>query len=1261
MKNTFIHISDIHIRNQSRKDEYITVFDRLIDATKKENPRFVFFTGDLMHMKTNMSPTSIELATYLLRGLSDICDVFLTMGNHDTLIGNPIAGDAISPIIELLSNGVIVPKETKELTKEANSGNKIFFLKESGFYNFQEIVFSNYSCWDQEILHLTKKEVGKIHIATFHGAIKGAKLDNGYENKSEDSIKTSIFDNHNLSILGDFHTMQIVQELNSEKNKPVIAYAGSLLQQHYGEEVYPKGYILWNLDDFSYQFKHIPNDYGFAKLTIAKGENFAERIEHIQFSANKKKTKVYIIWEDYEENFSQEKENQIIKLVKDKHNCETVRVVFEAILKDVIVTEGDETALKQSEEYLKEFIETNVSDYTDEELHELLNFHSETNEKLEIVEGEDVSSEWKLEKVEISNIFSFPVSPTVIDWTDMSGITGIFGENGNGKSNVIKAMVWGLYKEILGGGDPRYIINIYTDSNKGYVKFWIDIDGQKYYIERSVKTTTKKDGSTTNSYGILYKKLEFEYDIEGSLDSEVWKNEESDERAAEKNEVGKLIENAIGTFDDFTKTSLQTQGGKDDYLSMSQQPKNNLVSKFLGLESYKLRYEFRKEFFNEIKKKQKELGDKIEIEGKIKQVEDEKDIKAKEYIVATDEKKLANDNKDKADSDILILTQKIEKLESVIINDEVKISSLITQYDLEKFNLDKEIITLESWLSVNFKKELLTHKLEKLDPVEISDATHVESLMLKNDSEVIELNKKTTEIELWLSTNFKKELPFDGSITVEQLNLNLVSEKGLLTKSNEEFLILEEWLKNNHLKKEINIDNLDKEIDDLKINISQLSGLLGTFKGKKCPTCSHVHQNADPIKEEECLEDIKVKSELLLYKQNKIIENSDIKNHNIKHERNNSKKDVLAQSISNNNEKIESINKKIELINQSKDIIEHNSLVEFNSINFTQNKNKIEAIGNHNQRLKDNLVKINNNKEKEKNNATLQVTINESTAHNSLIESNSTNLSKNKNRVEFIIKDVENLNVNLVKINSNKEKEKNNTTTQLRINDLTDLSKAYKLSVYNLDKQCANLFGDIRVYENDILNLSKKIVDIREYEQLFRKYSMYLQAMHKDGIPALIIRKKLPLINHRINTILQQAINFKVCLDVLANGDIVETFYFSETKTDTLPTTFASGAQKFVMSIAIKDALHYISSLTKPSLCIIDEGFGTLDDKNTFEIINILNYLKNKHKNVIIITHRNEIKDSADNIIEVLKVKKGLKQEVIDVNPEAGVTKLIFN
>ena len=83
-----------------------------------------------------------------------------------------------------------------------------------------------------------------------------------------------------------------------------------------------------------------------------------------------------------------------------------------------------------------------------------------------------------------------------------------------------------------------------------------------------------------------------------------------------------------------------------------------------------------------------------------------------------------------------------------------------------------------------------------------------------------------------------------------------------------------------------------------------------------------------------------------------------------------------------------------------------------------------------------------------------------------------------------------------------------------------------------------------------------------------------------------------------------------------------------------------------------------MSRLTKPSIRIIDEGFGTLDDELTMGVVNILNYLRNKYKNVFIITHRNEIKDFADHIIDVVKVTTGLSQEVLDNNPKAGVSSI---
>ncbi len=1143
------HLADIQVRFGSRHQEYRIVFDRLYKDLALQKPDRIVVDGDISHHKINMSPGSFDLISELLINLSNIAPTDVILGNHDMNLQQLEQGDAISPIFNLAN---LIQKNQDRIAYIVNNTNKesidfnkkaIFYYPDSGFYKLSnDLVYGVYSMKDNQILTLEKKEPGVNYIALFHGQVFGARGDNGHTLQSDNLIKISTFNNFDIVMMGDIHEYQTFREDES------MAYCGSLIQQDFGESI-DKGYLIWDIENKTHVRKFIPNDFGFAKITIAKGEHFENRIDHLKFSSNKKKTKVYVVWEDYEENFSQEKENQIIKLVKDKHGCEIVKVQFESIVKDIVVEENevDET-YKESEEYLKEFITNGSYDCTKEELKSLVELHRETNEKLELTEDEIVSAEWKLNKVEISNIFSFPVKPAIIDFDALQGITGVFGKNYNGKSNFIKALVWGLYKEILGGGSPSYITNIYTDSNKGYVKIWITIDGKKYYIERSVKTTTKKDGTSSNSYSIFYKTLEFEYDDDGNLDSEKWENEKSDEKTAEKNEVSKLIENAIGTFDDFTKTSLQTQGGKDDYLSMSQQPKNSLVSKYLGLEPYKLRYEFGKDFFNDIKKKQKELGERPQIEEKISQLELEKNIKTKEYENVVSEKNIANDSKEKTETNILVLTKKIEKIESVLINDKNKIDSLIEQHAIEIQLKLKEIETLESWLS----------------------------------------------------NNFKKELPFDANITIEQLNKDLENEKKFLSSEKTEYLSLEDWINNNPIKKTINIEGFEEDVDRIKASIIQLEGQLMTFKGKKCPTCSTVQEKPNPQKEEECLKDITIKKELLSFKQNTIKESNSIKIHNETVQNKQQKKDVLKQSLLNRKDKTELLKNKIDVINQSQDIITHNNQVEINSAS----------------------------------------------------------LSKIKERVEFLNKETDKLKDNLLKIKNNEERITNNNIIQAQIDTLTELAKAYKLTVFNLDKQSTILFGDIKVVENNIKNYTQKLIDIKECEQLYKKYSLYLQAMHKDGIPALIIRKKLPLINHRINTILQQAVNFKINLDILANGDIFETFYFSEDKSDTLPLSFASGAQKFISSIAIKDALHYISRLTKPSLCIIDEGFGTLDDELTFEIMNILNYLKNKHKNVIVITHRNEIKDFANNIIEVLKVKQGLTQEVIDTNPEAGVTKL---
>lgn len=937
------------------------------------------------------------------------------------------------------------------------------------------------------------------------------------------------------------------KKIRVRRKSPTAAFSGSLIQQNFGESL-EKGYVMWDTDTCEHERKFIMNDYGFSKVDITRGEDIEERIKFMKFSNNKKKTKVYITWEDYEENYSVEKENHIKRLVKDKHGCESVRVEFKEIKRDIAdIGEDSEDQLQSFEELFKDYIKEGDFNIDDDLMKELIEFSNEVDAALEIDEGAvNVVDDWDLNSVEVCNILSFDKTPIKIDLDAIGGLTGIFGKNFNGKSNVIKAIVWGLYNEIIGGGqgDSKYLVNIYTDSNTGYAKLYLTINGEKYRINRQITTKNGK-----NTFRVKYEKLESEYDDSGAVVGEIWVDKVSDRKTAEQKEVQNLILDTIGSFDDFTKTSLQAQGGSGDYLSQQQQPKNNLISRFLGLETFKERHDYAKEFFNEVKRNQKNLGNAIDIENKLKDIETEI-LEKKEQLKSIEEEKIISETKQNdVNDEILELTKKLERVE-------------------------------ESGIS---SKEAAVSKVTQLE-----------------DALVNTLKPRVSELEEWLSVNFKKELPFKDGESVSALQSNLSVETSNLNKLKSDLKIFNDWISVNPRKDLIDTQDFPAQIDALKTSLSSLENKLPTFQGKCCPTCGHVEHTADPYKEDACLEDIKINKELIQHKEEKMIESNNVVLHNKKIEDSKERIILLEQTISVKEETIKNIESKIDVINNSKFIIDHNNAVDKNASELKDKKSTIE----HNEKI------------------------------------------------------ISELKASIEKFEANESKVKLNAEIQSKIDDKTDLYKTYKLAVFNLDKNINNSFGELRVLENNRDGFDEKLNSIKNEERLFKKYSTYLQSVHRDGIPASIIRRKLPIINSKINSILSEVVDFTIELDILMNGDIVETFSFSEDKSDALPLSSASGSQKFIASVVITEALRHMSKLTKPSIRIIDEGFGTLDDELTMGVVNILSYLRSKYKNVFIITHRNEIKDFADNIIEVSKTTEGIKREILDNNPKAGVSQL---
>ncbi len=1144
-KNSIAHISDIHIRYGSRHKEYRSVFQSTIDRLGVQRPKRIAITGDLFHIKINLSPNALELAGWFLQELSKIAPVDLILGNHDLNLQSLEQGNSIEPIVKLINDGYIVEKGAKKLPTHKGDGHGIFFFLHSGFYNVgSDIVYGIYSCLDNEILTLKKKLKTKTYIAMFHGPVYGSRGNNGYElHDSEHMMKLSVFNNFDIVMLGDIHEHQAFSLRNSENE--TVAYPGSLIQQDYGESI-EKGYIVWDLKTKKFSREFIPNDYGFSSLHISKGELFEERINDLKLSNNPKKTKVSVVWEEFEENFSIEKEKQIEKLIKSKYGCEVINVDCKYISKkeeidDISIDESvDYSNTVEFETLLKEFVENSEYDNEDEVLELSRKIDTELNYSSE------KGKKWFLNSLVVWNLFGFSEEKTTFNFDELNGVTGIFGKNFSGKTNIIRALVWIAYRKMLGGGEAHRLINMYTGSEKAGGRIYLTIDSQKYYIERSVKVRTKKDGTPDVSYGVEYKMLKEDADGKG-----VWKSIDSDKAATEKVERNNIIVESIGTFDDFTKTVLQAQGGEGNFLDMSQQPKNDLINKYLGLEIFRSRYEYAKKIFNDIKSKQKFLGN------------------SKEH-------------------------QKTIKIEESKI---VECNKLIKEYKKEKLSTDKLVELQDS------KILELTKTLIKVEKTNYSDISSAEKEIKNINSKIVDNDKLMSQLSEWVSLNFKKELPSNEMSQVSDLEKEIKTERSNFETEKKSYINLDEWLKNNSIKKEVDVEPVNKIIADAEAAISQLKDKLEISKGKKCPTCGHVKQVANLELEKKYLNDIQRGSKFLK-------------------------------------------NKREELDN-AKQISSHNIL-------YGKQENKLGALKNS---LKERKIKIENLK----NNLELSKKIDEIKTHNKLVESKNKSLENLKIDKTNLQSKVENIQKDISILQSNKSSiEKNDSiNTQIKLNE--DEKKSLKLIINQLNEKLTNLKSELRLAENNKQNLEDKIETIKNAESSFSKYAIYLQAVHRDGIPARIIRKKLPVINYKINSILSNLVDFKVELIIKTNGDIKEYFYFNSLENDALPMSMASGAQKFIGSVAIRDSLHFVSSLTKPSLCIIDEGFGALDNDLTMAVQSVFHYLKNKYKNTWVITHKNEIKDFVDNIIQVSKSQGLISEEQLKLNPRAGISNFDLN
>ena len=227
-----------------------------------------------------------------------------------------------------------------------------------------------------------------------------------------------------------------------------------------------------------------------------------------------------------------------------------------------------------------------------------------------------------------------------------------------------------------------------------------------------------------------------------------------------------------------------------------------------------------------------------------------------------------------------------------------------------------------------------------------------------------------------------------------------------------------------------------------------------------------------------------------------------------------------------------------------------------------------------------------------------------------------------------------NIKTKLEKIESNKLIVESNMKFKGLLSEITKEKQTISDEIKSLEEEIIETSGDLKINEQAIQECEKSLDKLKELEKEFYAYDYYLKAVNRNGVPYELISEALPRIQTETNNILGQIVDFQVLFDT--DGKSINTYIVYDDE-KFWPLELSSGMEKFISSLAIRNALVQVSSLPRPNFIAIDEGLGVMDPNVMTNFSLFLEYLKTQFDFVIIISHIDIVKDIVDSQIEIKK------------------------
>lgn len=535
MSKRFALISDLHLRNHARHDEYKEYFQIIKNILKEKQPDFVIFGGDLAHSKTNLSPDYFQLAYEFLNILQvyDYTKVIIIPGNHDCAERNLEKLDAISPLMKHFEN------------RQYGGQSSYYYLKESDKdVKFDNYVFRSYSILDRNNWKYDRHNLQQsdILIGLFHGPLKGAKTDLGYIFDHAEEVNK--FECCDFLWCGDIHSHYAYNDSES------FISIGNPIQQDFGEKL-NKGIVIYDIQDrtiFNKEWIQIPTLYPYVTLNI---NEFDDTI----ISNLHSNTRIKIVSDQ-----SSAKTQEFIQYIKSKIKDNKPKSL---IVVNKINKQQDSLSLSQSSNNLS--FNEYVSDYKNK--NGLIKLHSEY---LKIIDFKDNTSNWKIKELSWNNLFSYGSNMTINFDKFENKSLGIFGANYSGKTSLIDVICFSVF----GGWTKPFVKNINFINDKETIAtclVTLEVNKKLYSIFRKLEKVKKgKKIDCINT--IEFKCLTDDTNLNGDTLPETQKN----------------ICELVGSMDDFLLTSISTQFNNFSLIDEKNTKRKQFFSRILGIDVYEL-------------------------------------------------------------------------------------------------------------------------------------------------------------------------------------------------------------------------------------------------------------------------------------------------------------------------------------------------------------------------------------------------------------------------------------------------------------------------------------------------------------------------------------------------------------------------------------------------------------------------------------------------------------------------------------------------